>query len=200
MVHSKWVNFMVVFMVHSEWVNFMVVFMVHSEWVNFMVHSNHHNGYVSHGSDVKWPSWLLELPVNWVFVKQLVQTDNKETSKVYITVPLLGEPPVTGGFPTQRHSNVENISTWWRHNAGGIFHWKLWSLKVYNEAWTKEIQKEEFQLCATLILKKGRKFKTFFSWNKFSKTRANQWQLSAVITWSNITRYFIKYCSDSGIT
>ena len=55
-------------------------------------------------------SWCLELPAHREFV-QLIQTDSKETSKVLITVPLWliyrivplrGNPPVTGGFPTQR--------------------------------------------------------------------------------------------------
>ena len=26
-----------------------------------------------------------------------------------------GNPPVTGGFPSQRASNAENVSMWWRH-------------------------------------------------------------------------------------
>ena len=45
----------------------------------------------NHYDDVQWPSWGLELPVNRVFVQQFVQTDNKETSKVHVTVPLWGE-------------------------------------------------------------------------------------------------------------
>ena len=28
-----------------------------------------------------------------------------------------GNPPVTGGFPSQRTSDVENISIWWRHHG-----------------------------------------------------------------------------------
>ena len=28
-----------------------------------------------------------------------------------------GNPPVTGGFPSQRASNVENISIWWHHHG-----------------------------------------------------------------------------------
>ena len=27
-----------------------------------------------------------------------------------------GNPPVTGGFPSQRASNAENVSIWWRHH------------------------------------------------------------------------------------
>ena len=31
--------------------------------------------------------------------------------------PLWGEQPVTGGFPTQRASNAENVSIWWCHHV-----------------------------------------------------------------------------------
>ena len=44
-----------------------------------------------HYADVKRPSWRLELPVNRVFIERIVQTNNKETSKVRVTVPLRGE-------------------------------------------------------------------------------------------------------------
>ena len=29
----------------------------------------------------------------------------------------VGNPPVTGGFPTQKDSNVENTFIWWCHNV-----------------------------------------------------------------------------------
>ena len=48
-----------------------------------------------HNGDVKWPSWRLELPVNRLFIQEFVQTNNKEASKVRVTVPLWGE--YTGG-------------------------------------------------------------------------------------------------------
>ena len=35
--------------------------------------------------------------------------------------PLWGEPPVTGGFPSQRASNTENVSIWWRHH---VLNWR----------------------------------------------------------------------------
>ena len=44
-----------------------------------------------HYSDVKWPSWTLKLLVNQVFVQQFVQTNNKETSQLCVTVPLWRE-------------------------------------------------------------------------------------------------------------
>ena len=39
-----------------------------------------------HRSIIKLRPWRLWLPVSWVFVQQFVQTDNKETSKVHVTV------------------------------------------------------------------------------------------------------------------
>ena len=71
-----------------------------------------------HYGDVKWPSWRhdimasrrLELPVNPVFVQQFVQTNNKETPKSALLSFCVGNPPVIGGFPTQRVSYAENGS------------------------------------------------------------------------------------------
>ena len=31
-----------------------------------------------------------------------------------------GNPPVTGGFPSQRVSNAENVSFWWRHRGANL--------------------------------------------------------------------------------
>ena len=40
----------------------------------------------------------------------------RKTSKLGVTGLCKGNPPVTGGFPTQRASNAENVSIWWRHH------------------------------------------------------------------------------------
>ena len=40
----------------------------------------------------------------------------QETSKLRVTGLCEGNSPVTGEFPTQRASNVENVSIWWRHH------------------------------------------------------------------------------------
>ena len=39
------------------------------------------------------------------------------TSKIRVTGLCEGNSPVTGEFPTQRASNAENVSIWWRHNV-----------------------------------------------------------------------------------
>ena len=42
---------------------------------------------------------------------------SKKTPKVRVTRLCEGNPPVTGGFPLQKASNVENVSIWWRHHV-----------------------------------------------------------------------------------
>ena len=41
---------------------------------------------------------------------------SKKTSKLQITGLCEGNSPVTGEFPAQRASNMENVSIWWRHH------------------------------------------------------------------------------------
>ena len=40
-----------------------------------------------------------------------------QTSKLHVTVLCEGNSPVTGVFPSQRTSNTENVSIWWRHHV-----------------------------------------------------------------------------------
>ena len=48
-----------------------------------------------------------------------VEAHIKETIKAPRHWPLQGNPSVTGGFPSQRVSNAENVSIWWRHHDSG---------------------------------------------------------------------------------
>ena len=41
---------------------------------------------------------------------------SKKTSKPRVPGLCVGNSPVTGEFPTQRASNAENVSIWWRHH------------------------------------------------------------------------------------
>ena len=41
-------------------------------------------------------------------------------SKLQVTVLCEGNSPVTGEFPSQRASNAENVSIWWRHHEFGL--------------------------------------------------------------------------------
>ena len=47
----------------------------------------------------------------------LFRRRSKKTSKFHITGLCEGNSPVTGEFPTQRASNVENASIWWHHHV-----------------------------------------------------------------------------------
>ena len=42
---------------------------------------------------------------------------SKEISKLWVTGICEENPPVAGGFPSQRASNAENVPIWWRHRA-----------------------------------------------------------------------------------
>ena len=48
--------------------------------------------------------------------KSLFKLTSKNTSKPALLSLCEGNPPVTGGFPSQRVSNAENVSIWWRHH------------------------------------------------------------------------------------
>ena len=50
-------------------------------------------------------------------LNHLSKRRSKKTSKLCITGLCEGNSPVTGEFPTQRASNTENVSIWWRHHA-----------------------------------------------------------------------------------
>ena len=41
---------------------------------------------------------------------------SKKTSKLRVTGICEGNPPVTGGFPSHRASDVGNVFSWWRHH------------------------------------------------------------------------------------
>ena len=62
-------------------------------------------------------AWHLELLANRVFVQHYVWTDKKKHKRSALLSLCEGNPPVTGGFPSQRDRNAENISIVWRHNV-----------------------------------------------------------------------------------
>ena len=67
---------------------------------------NEHDGVSNH----KPHGWLLN---------RLFRRRSKKRSKLRVTGLCEGNSPVTGEFPTQRASNMENVSIWWRHHDGG---------------------------------------------------------------------------------
>ena len=75
-------------------------------WLEIWVRSKHHN----YNDDIGG-SWRRKSQKKRLVVQQPVQVDIKETSKLRIQ----RNPPVTGGFPSQRPSSAENVSISWRH-------------------------------------------------------------------------------------
>ena len=78
------------------------------------------NGMISHNlilhyNDKTWALKCLSLPATWFFIQKFVSQTTKKLSKLCITGPVWGHPPVTRLFPSQRASNVERISPSWRH-------------------------------------------------------------------------------------
>ena len=51
------------------------------------------------------------------FLNCLFRCRSTKTSKLRVTGLCAGNSPVTGEFPAQRASNVENVFIWWRHHA-----------------------------------------------------------------------------------
>ena len=49
-------------------------------------------------------------------LSRLFRRISKNTSKLRVTGLCDGNPPVTGGYPSQRASNSEFFSIWWRHH------------------------------------------------------------------------------------
>ena len=50
-------------------------------------------------------------------LNRLFRRRSKKTPKLRVTGLCEGNPPVTGGFPSQSASNAENVSIWWRHRV-----------------------------------------------------------------------------------
>ena len=63
-----------------------------------------------------WARWCLKSPAYRLFAQPLGQTQIKENIKLRVTGLCEGNPPVTGGFPSQRASNMEYISICRRHH------------------------------------------------------------------------------------
>ena len=83
--------------------------------------------------------------------KCLFRRRSKKTSKLRVIGLCEGNPPATGGFPSQRASNAENVSIWWHHNVHFNVSFSFW-LSVENDAtlksWLKiQVFKSELQHC-----------------------------------------------------
>ena len=55
--------------------------------------------------------------LNDCLLNRLCRRRSKETSKLHVTGLCAGNSPGPVNSPTQRASNAENVSIWWRHHA-----------------------------------------------------------------------------------
>ena len=81
-------------------------------------------------------------------LNSLFRLRSKKTSKIRVAGHCEGNPPVTGLFPSQRVSNAENVSIWWRHHKqcyGVVLDRLQWKLSAMG------------QLCCDSINQTGRR-------------------------------------------
>ena len=57
---------------------------------------------------------------------RLFRPRSKKTPKLRVTGLCEGNSPVTSEFPTQKASNAENVSIWWRHHDSLNLNWIDW--------------------------------------------------------------------------
>ena len=74
------------------------------------------------------PQWRLKSSASRLFA----QAQIKETSKLRVTGLCGGKPPLPGGFPSQRASDAENVSIWWRYHNG--------KMSVFRCRWRKYLK------------------------------------------------------------
>ena len=79
-------------------------------------------------------------------LNRLFRLRSQKTSKLRVTGLCEGNLPVTGEFPTQRASNAENVSIWWRHHVAALLlrwqqaaAWLPISLSSTYSAWDREV-------------------------------------------------------------
>ena len=53
-----------------------------------------------------------------LITQPFIQAQINENTKLRVTGLCEGKSQVIGEFPTQRASNAENVSNWWRHYEG----------------------------------------------------------------------------------
>ena len=56
-------------------------------------------------------------------LSRLIRRKSKKTPKFRVTGLCAGNSPETSEFPTQRASNAEKVSGWWRHHAESGLRW-----------------------------------------------------------------------------
>ena len=67
---------------------------------------------------------------------RLFRHRSKKIAKLCVTGLCERNPPVTGGSPSQRASNAENVSTWWRHHDSPVpkHNW-VWTMCIFRRTY-----------------------------------------------------------------
>ena len=101
-----------------------------------------------------WWAWLrLKSPASRLFTQPLIQAQIKENIKAPRHWPLYGEFTGTGEFPTQRASNAENVSIWWRHHVVSNGQIVNTSTQHVIHNWTHLNIPELLEMCSTSLRK-----------------------------------------------
>ena len=82
----------------------------------------------------QWAPLRLKLHASWLFVQSFVQAHIKENIKTPPHWPFWGNPPVTGGFSSQRASNAEKVSICWRYHM--VLLNRCWSRGMAETSWS----------------------------------------------------------------
>ena len=117
-------------------------------------------------------------------LNRLFRRRSKKTSKIRVTGLCEGNPPVTGGFPSQRASNAENVSILWRHHAvtgdiTRIVQGYFIGIGCTNNASVREAALQSFVKRVTWLSAHG------FTWNGYvTKTKQYiQWTMYWTSNW-----------------
>ena len=93
---------------------------------------------------------------------RLFRRRSKKTSKLHTTGLCEGNPPVTGGFASQKTSNVDVFSIWWRHRESKLRTACLFKRVACNTVHAMEIQKTSFPECRACIFSMRRNWNATF--------------------------------------
>ena len=118
-----------------------------AQWGSFRLNGNRDRVYISNLANVHYNDVIMSTTASQITSITIVYSficsrrRSKKTSKFSVTGLCVGNSPVTDEFPTQRASNAENVSIWWRHHApyrfrqhnfvwlypylSGLLHWYL---------------------------------------------------------------------------
>ena len=67
-----------------------------------------------------WAPWVSNHQPHECLLNRLFRRKSRKISKLRVTGLCEGNSPVTGEFPSQRASNAEYVSIWWRHHSASL--------------------------------------------------------------------------------